>query len=534
MSERERGASTLGKPTRTLPVDAYAHISTRSFFLACYLCCLALILTVASSGRFVHWFVVPVWMCGVLVVVDAVDWFRGRLNVFDPIGVLGLLGLHFFFVAPLVHVYSDYWMSSVSPPADWRDWLGGMAALNFMGLLVYRFTRNRSKTSGSATPSATTLWLIDHKRCLAILPLALVLTGSLQIWVYYRMGGVLGYMTAYTDSEAFQGMGWVFMISESFPIIALMGFAVYARHRRVGYSWSVIIGVLLVYLSFKLFFGGLRGSRSNTIWGLFWAVGIIHFWVRQVPKKAILVGIVFLVSFMYLYGFYKALGVEAMEAFKTSEGVTALAGETGRTLEATILSDLARSDVQAFLLYRLLSHPDDYRFGMGRTYLGAAALVVPRALWPSRPPTKVREGTEAQYGLGSYVPGKLHSSRVYGLAGEAMLNFGPLAVPIAFAILGFFVQRVRHMLTTLRPEDARFLLYPVLINLSFVILVSDSDNVVFFFLKNGALPFLVIALSARRKRVSAPAKRSNTKQRAPILMQDGAPASAGHTWWPSL
>ncbi len=201
MSEHAPGPSTLGKPTRRLPADAYTHISTGSFFLACYLCCLVLILTIASSGRFVHWFVLPVWMCG-----------------------------------------------------------------------------------------------------------------------------VLGYMTAYTESEGFQGMGWVFMISESFPIIALMGFAVYAHHRRVGYSWSVIIGVLLVYLSFKLFFGGLRGSRSNTIWGLFWAVGIIHFWVRQVPKKVILVGIVFLISFMYLYGFYKALGVEALEAFKTSEGVTALAG----------------------------------------------------------------------------------------------------------------------------------------------------------------------------------------------------------------
>ncbi len=114
-----------------------------------------------------------------------------------------------------------------------------------------------------------------------------------------------------------------------------------------------------------------------------------------------------------------------------------------------------------------------------------------------------------------------------------MLNFGPLAAALAFAILGCFVQRVRHMLTTLRPEDARFLLYPVLINLSFVLLVSDSDNVVFFFLKNGALPFLVIALSARRMRVSAPPRRSNTKERAPILMQDGAPASAGRAWGPT-
>ena len=83
-----------------------------------------------------------------------------------------------------------------------------------------------------------------------------------------------------------------------------------------------------------------------------------------------------------------------------------------------------------------------------------------------------------------------------------MLNFGPLAVPLAFAMLGLVVGRVRHMLPTLRSKDARFLLYPLLINLCFVILVSDSDNVVFFILKNGALPFLVVAVCCRRGRAN--------------------------------
>lgn len=499
-----RSAHWLSSPeqrARLLPLGGSRHLSGQSFFLASYLCCIPLILALVSSDRFVHWFVVPVWMCGVLVAADAVDWFRGRLNVFDPIGIVGLVGLHFFFVAPLIHVYSDHWMSSVSPPADWRAWLGGMAALNVIGLLVYRFVRNGARSWGSSLGSKT-VWLLDERRFFAVVPVVLVLTGALQLWVYDRMGGVLGYMSTYSQAEAFQGMGWIFMISESFPIIALIAFAIYARHRGIGDSWTMLIGVLLAYLSFKLFFGGLRGSRSNTIWGVCWAVGIIHFWVRRVPKKATLIGIVCLISFMYLYGFYKALGVEALEALQASEGVTALAGETGRTLEATILSDLARSDVQAFLLYRLLSHPDDYQFAVGRTYLGAAALLVPSSFWPGRPPTKVKEGTEVQYGAGSYVPGKLQSSRVYGLAGEAMLNFGPLAVPLAFAMLGLVVGRVRHMLPTLRSKDARFLLYPLLINLCFVILVSDSDNVVFFILKNGALPFLVVAVCCRRGRAN--------------------------------
>lgn len=480
-----------------MPSVRSGHVSGHSLFLASYVCCSVLILALVSSGRFLHWFLVPLWMCGVLVTADALDWFRGRLDAFDPVGIMGLLGIHFFFLAPLVHVYSDHWMSTPSPPADWREWLGGMAILNFVGLFVYRWSRNQAQRV-SRRPSVTTEWVFDPRRFLGLFPLALLLTGFLQIEIYYQMGGLLGYMSDLAGPDAFEGMGWMFMISESFPVLALIGVVVYARRRKQAWSWTLILGLLLAYLSLKLLFGGLRGSRSNTIWGLFWAVGIVHFWIREVPKKTILVGIAFLVSFMYFYGFYKALGVEAFEALQTTEDVGGLAAETGRTLEVTILSDLARSDVQAFLLYQLSTYPDDYEFAKGRTYLGAAALLIPRSWWPSRPPTKVKEGTEAQYGTGAFVPGRLQSSRVYGLAGEAMLNFGAIGIPFVFGILGMLVGAVRNMLTRLRAEDARFLLYPLLINLCFVVLVSDSDNVVFFILKNGALPFLLVAATTRR------------------------------------
>ena len=40
-----------------------------------------------------------------------------------------------------MHVGLDEWIRYVVPPPDWRDWLGGMAFLNFLGLLAYRYTR---------------------------------------------------------------------------------------------------------------------------------------------------------------------------------------------------------------------------------------------------------------------------------------------------------------------------------------------------------------------------------------------------------
>jgi hypothetical protein len=442
--------------------------------------------------------------------MDAVDWLRSRLDVFDPIGILGLYGFHFFFLAPLLHVHWNEWMPYIIPPPDWRDWLGGMAFLNLLGLLVYRTFRGGSIGNALRQPRKM-VWRLDRQRFLIIISGALLVTGLLQIWIYASFGGILGYIQAATDlanPDAMRGMGWIFMISESFPILALMAFTVYAGRKESYKSWSVIVLLLLVYFILKMLFGGLRGSRSNTIWGLFWAVGIIHFWLRPIPKRFIFVGCIFLVLFMYFYGFFKEGGLDALQAFKGAKARVELEERTGRGLEGALLADLGRSDVQAFLLYRLSRPESDYEFAWGRTYVGALALLIPGAIWPERPPTKVKEGTEVEYGRegteatyerGPYTPGVWESSRVYGLTGETMLNSGPVAVPFAFLVFGFVVRGIKRLMMTLQPTDSRLMLLPFLANLCFVILISDSDNILFFLIKNAAVPFMVLALSSTKQ-----------------------------------
>jgi len=481
-----------------------ARTDVASVLISCYICIWILTGFVATSDQFLHWFVIPVLFCGILIGSDAVNWLRGRLDIFDPIGILGLFGLHFFFLAPLLHVYWDEWMRYVTPPPEWRDWLGGMAFLNALGLLVYRISRNMFMGTESKR-SRQTGWRLDRQRFSILVSGALLVAALLQIQVYAGFGGILGYMQTVTDLEntnAMQGMGWIFMISESFPILALMAFAVYAARKESCKSWPVIVLVLLVYFILKMLFGGLRGSRMNTIWGLFWAIGIVHFWIRPISKKLVFVGCVFLVLFMYLYGFFKSAGLDAVRAFESAEARTELTLQTGRSLQVAVLGDLGRSDVQAFLLYRLTTPESDYEYAWGSTYLGAMALLIPRSLWPERPPGKIKEGTEALYGMGSYIPGIWNSQQVYGLAGEAMLNFGPIAVPFAFLVFGLVVSRIRHFIATLNFPDSRLMLLPFLVILCLMILVLDSDNVLFVSMKDGAVPFLVLALSSTRLAVT--------------------------------
>jgi hypothetical protein len=299
--------------------------------------------------------------------------------------------------------------------------------------------------------------------------------------------------TVESHNDTFAGFGWLFTISDSFPILAFIAFALYANKRKL--SWPSIIFALIGFTVLKLIFGGLRGSRSLTVWGLFWATGIVHVWLRPLPKKLIIASLPLLFGFMYIYGFYKVAGREALRAFDGEDERAMLEQKTGRSTEALLLGDLARTDIQCYILYVFDQRVERFELAHGRTYLGAAALAIPGSLWPDRPPTKIKEGTELFYGEGSYRP-DFFATHIYGLAGEAMMNFGPLAVLPAFLFFGWLVRRCRELFYGLPPGDARALLMPFLANLMFVVLSSDSDNVFVFTISTGSIPTLVVWLGS--------------------------------------
>jgi len=293
-------------------------------------------------------------------------------------------------------------------------------------------------------------------------------------------------------------MGILFTVSESFPVIAMMAFSLFAINKRVCQSWTVLSFAMLVYFVLLLLFGGLRGGRGNTVFQMFWAFGMLHLSVRPMSKKVVGVGVLFLISFMYVYGFYKESGLQGLVAVQESGSRIELEKKTGRTIQGAILGDLARSDVQAFLLYRLWPAPADYEYTWGRSYVGALALLIPRGLWPDRPLTKVKEGTELMFGRGSHQIERFEAPNVYGLAGEAMLNYGVVAAPLSFILLGSAVKCIRRLLVSLDRRDIRLLLMPFLVILAVNLLTADSDNLVFIIVKFGAVPFLVIAAGSSR------------------------------------
>ncbi len=501
-----------------------------NLFLSTAGCLVVLAVLIALDPQVAHWFAIPVLLCGIVIGCDAVNWARGRCDLFDPFGIVGLVGLHFFFLAPLLHIFLGHTISDELPavdgPADWRIWLGRMAILNFLGLLAYRGARQWFSNHFPARP-ARTLWRIDGKNLLVAASVGLTISILAQGAIYASYGGVSGFIETFSEKAgdggmsdaAFVGMGWAFMLGECFPILAMISFAVFFGRTRFGRSWLTIILVLAGFFVVRMLFGGLHGSRSNTIWALFWAAGIIHFWIRPLPKKLVFLGLGFLLAFMYLYGFYKSLGAGAVEALTADRTGVEAGAETGRTFTGLLLGDLGRSDVHAFELYRLVRPDRDYQYALGRTYLATLALFIPRSVWPDRPPTKLKEGTDLQYGVGTFDPEGWASAREYGIAGEGMLNFGPLIVPVMYFLFGLGVSVVQRFIATRERDDARLLLCPFLVILCFWILVADSSTMLFVITKDGLPPLLLLWFASRRVRLAAPAALATNAGR-PALRQE--------------
>jgi hypothetical protein len=471
-----------------------------SLEIAAVLCGLVVAGFVLLVPECLHWYVIPVYFCGCVCGIDAVEWFRKRRRLFDPVGVVGVLGLHVFFLAPLLHVAWDYWMPFVIPPPDWRPWLGLMALINLAGIIVARFVvalleRRRVR------PQPVT-WVLDEGRFFPLILTGMAASVVAQWLVYHTYGGVNGYVEAFSSRfvrDEFRGMGWVFMISEAFPMLLMFGYVALARRSAALRSWTTVLAVMVLFVGLRVYFGGLRGSRAAYIWPLFWFVGLIHLWVRPIPRSFVIVGLVQVVLFMFAYGLYKGYGGDLVTALRRGE-VSQLAEERKRGLDSTILGDLGRSDVQAYVLYRLASPTDrtvNYEYAFGRTYLGAAALMVPGRLWPDRPPPKTKEGTELFYGADTWNTRHFVATFAYGLAGETMLNFGPWGVPVAFVAFGAIVAGISRWLRGLGGDDSRMLIAPFIVSLAVFFLIWDSDVILIYGITSGLLPLVLIRMSSR-------------------------------------
>jgi len=122
-------------------------------------------------------------------------------------------------------------------------------------------------------------------------------------------------------------------------------------------------------------------------------------------------------------------------------------------------------------------------------------------------------------------------TRVYGLAGESMLNFGPISVPFIYGLFGFLVGWIRNYTGRLLPGDSRFLIMPFVIYTGFSVLFSDADNLVFETVKNGLFPAVVLIVCSVRRELGVRSPLQPALGTAAPPFTNPAYSARGHSGW---
>src|SRR5699024_9263869 len=329
-----------------------------TYALAILLTTIVLIIFLFKSKDLHHPFIFPIYFSGIVIALDLIDWIRGRIEVFSPVGFLGIFGFHFFFLSPILQVYWESGINYVAEPEDWRVWLLGIGVINLIGLILYRLFRIYFYRKQTAKSFSCKKWRINSRKLLIISTPILLIMFFLQTYIYVTYGGFSGYINTYINTDGgFEGMGFLFTIAESFPIIFIILSFHFIQKSRFKDNMVVYFLLFLIFFLLKLYFGGLRGSRSNTLWGLIWFAGIYHSFVKPIKKRTIILGSILILSFIFLYGIYKGAGDKGLEIFNSNESITEIADETERGIDTVLLGDLSRFRTQAFILHRLVEYP---------------------------------------------------------------------------------------------------------------------------------------------------------------------------------
>ncbi|MFC1877319.1 hypothetical protein ACFL2E_08640, partial [Thermodesulfobacteriota bacterium] len=117
----------------------------------------------------------------------AVAWIRGHLSVVDPAGLVGMFGFYYFFLSPLIFVWSNYSLPyALDNPADYRLYVGILSSLNFIGLLSFSFIIN---VFGSKKIIFKKI-IVPHKNSKMIYSLALVICSLSLFYCISVYGGI--------------------------------------------------------------------------------------------------------------------------------------------------------------------------------------------------------------------------------------------------------------------------------------------------------------------------------------------------------
>lgn len=277
-----------------------------------------------------------------------------------------------------------------------------------------------------------------------------------------------------------------YMILESTPIVFAWQIISYLKiNKKNGF-----IPYFLLFSIIAIVFGGLRGSRVTIIFNIISFLVLYIYIIRTINFKYLLP--LMLIGFLFnsIYSNYKYSGIEGIKTYITTGQKSDFIEEKDNATLHFILSDLSRTDVQAKIVENF--EAGDYTPPYNpETYISALLLVFPDEINNPNIRSKRILGTDAIYGFEGN--DFYSSSRIYGLVGESILNFGLYLLPFSFIMFGMihglsnkYIYRVK--------KKSYVLFLPLLFFFPIYLLFYDFDNIVFQVIKNWFIPLMIFIL----------------------------------------
>lgn len=434
---------------------------------------------------------IPVAICGLISLVNMRECYKKSRCIYDV-----YLWIWFFmfistFVAPLIHFCSGIWVEHMfTYPPSWYPY-AFIIAISYLCVIILWTIMLRPRSISPLTLNSK-VWSFK-KNSNRFLILVMLCSFVSQVYIYYSYGGIWGYMQAFTESSLyetqFSGMGVYFLLSDLFPSIFLIYIIKNMEGRKCKGLYVNII-ILLVFLS-ALFFGGLRGSRSNVLILMSTALILIHLKLYRLKKIHWALYVLFFFLFMYVGRLYKDQGVQV---FNEQERTMQIAVSELSPVESTIVGDFSRFGINTYQLYSL-ERKEDFKYKLGQTYLWGVLTFIPfgSSIIAIFDITSRTEASSELFYNGYYI-----SSRILGPLGEWMINFGLHTFLIIYIILGVLFKRIRKFVCNLSFHDSRFYLIPSIITLLPQMIISDSSNVMYFFIKRILLLWIIIYIVSHK------------------------------------
>ncbi|MFM0238861.1 hypothetical protein [Paraburkholderia phytofirmans] len=381
--------------------------------------------------------------------------------------------------------------------------------LNIVGIWAMNFTFVVMRRRHSARVA-----MLDQPRAVVVsrwvYGFALLALAALA-FIYIKLGGYRQIAQLYADrletsvtqNDPLEGLGVVQALANTAPLWVFACAMLRPWRARVVTVAAFTQLVVLGWLS-----SGVFGNRQGIVFVVLFACLIYHAFVARISSRAAkVVGICVAVGGLAMIPLKFGIDYSKIDDLPKDFADQRMLELSMGPLSFFLFRDLSRFDVQVQALDSV-SRPG-YALGMGRSFVGGAAAIVPKAIWKDKPETFAREKSDIVRETETNQSDE--TTLLFGIPGEFLVNFGVPGYLLSFVVVAWMIARINRMGlgTNWRWLPVKVVSYP----LPFLFFLFDSNVLAYYGMRWIVLFALPLALLLKPRKYKSHVSDRNARVR---------------------